>query len=131
MEGNGTTRKAAALVVLIFLLGIAIGALGTHFWGERVWSARAERPGRTKIVENLTREVGLTSDQQKQVEAIVDDTGAKFDAIHEQERPQYEQARQEGRNRIRAILTPEQLPKFEDFLRRLDDERKKREQQHR
>jgi Spy/CpxP family protein refolding chaperone len=128
MEGNETTRKAAGLVALIFLLGIAIGALGTHFWGERVWSARAERPGRTKIVEDLTREVGLTPDQKKQVETIVDDTRTKFDAIHEQERPQYEQARQEGRNRIRALLTPEQLPKFEDFLRRLDEERKKKEQ---
>lgn len=128
MEDNGTSRKAAGLVVLVFLLGIAIGALGMHYWGERVWGAQAARSGRTKIVEDLTRDVGLTPDQKKQVEAIVDDTRAKFDAIHEQERPQYDQARHDGRSRIRAILTPEQLPKFEDFLRRLDEERKKREQ---
>jgi Spy/CpxP family protein refolding chaperone len=36
-----------------------------------------------------------------------------------------DQARQKGRDQIRAILTPEQKPKFEEFLRRLDEERKR------
>ena len=30
-----------------------------------------------------------------------------------------------GANQIRAILTPEQKPKFEEFLKRLDAEKKK------
>ena len=33
--------------------------------------------------------------------------------------------RQKGRDEIRAILTPEQKPKFEEFLRKLDEERKR------
>ena len=37
---------------------------------------------------------------------------------------QIEQVRQKGRDQIRAILTPEQKPKFEDFLRELDQKRK-------
>ncbi len=32
----------------------------------------------------------------------------------------------QGRNQIRQILTPEQLPKFEEYLRKLDEERRKR-----
>jgi Spy/CpxP family protein refolding chaperone len=36
-----------------------------------------------------------------------------------------EQARQKGRDQIRAILTPEQKPKFEEFLKRMDEERKR------
>jgi Spy/CpxP family protein refolding chaperone len=36
-----------------------------------------------------------------------------------------DQERQKSRDQMRAILTPEQLPKFEDFLKRLDEERKK------
>ncbi len=41
------------------------------------------------------------------------------------------QTREDARNRIRAILTPEQLPKYEEFNRKLDEERKRREQDRR
>jgi Spy/CpxP family protein refolding chaperone len=34
-------------------------------------------------------------------------------------------ARQKGRDQIREILTPEQKPKFEEFLKRLDEARMK------
>jgi len=32
---------------------------------------------------------------------------------------------QKGRDDIRAILSPEQKPKFEEFLKNLDDQRKR------
>ena len=35
-----------------------------------------------------------------------------------------------ARDRIRAVLTPEQLPKFEEFLRKMDEERKNHPQSH-
>jgi Spy/CpxP family protein refolding chaperone len=38
--------------------------------------------------------------------------------------------RQQGRTRIRAILTPEQKPKFEEFMHNLDEERKKSKEYH-
>ena len=36
------------------------------------------------------------------------------------------EAREKARSRIREILTPEQKPKFEELLKRLDEERKRR-----
>ena len=45
--------------------------------------------------------------------------------IHDQADLQLEQVRQKGRAQVRAILTPEQLPKFEEFLKRMDEERKR------
>ena len=132
MESNGTRQKAAGLVVLVFLLGLAIGALGMHFWGNRVWGApAAPAVDHGKLLEDMTREVGLSPDQKIQVQAIVEETRAKMQAIDQQVRPQYEEARQEGRSRMRALLTPDQLPRFEEFLRRIDEERKKREPQRR
>lgn len=79
------------------------------------------------MVEQMTRELSLTPEQQKSLETILDDTRSTMRAIHEQVRPQFEEVRQQGRQKIRAILTPEQLPQFEEFIRRLDEERKKRE----
>jgi len=53
---------------------------------------------------------------------------AEYKAIHQSTDPQINEARQKGRERIREILTPEQKPKFEEFLIRLDEERKKNAQ---
>jgi Spy/CpxP family protein refolding chaperone len=129
MENNGIKGKAAGLVVVVFLLGIALGALGMYYWGGQALASRSHRFDRGKLLEGMTREVGLTPDQTKQLEVIIEDTRGKFQAINEQTRPQYDQVRQQARDRIRAFLTPEQRPKFEEFVRHLDEERKKKEQE--
>ena len=130
MDAKRNTTRAFAIVLVVVLLGIALGALGTYVAGRRVWGARPEamsyREKRARTVEQLTRELGLTPEQRKQLEATLADLGGKYQALHEQIAPQTEQVRQKGREQIRAILTPEQRPKFEEFLRRLDEERKKR-----
>jgi Spy/CpxP family protein refolding chaperone len=73
----------------------------------------------------LTQELSLTADQQKQVEAIIASVQSQYKAIRESTEPQLNEARQRGREQMRAVLTPGQRPKFEDFLRRLDEERRK------
>jgi hypothetical protein len=78
-------------------------------------------------VNDLTHELQLSPDQQQQLGAIVDDTRAKIHAAYAPAETQREQLRQQGRARVRAILTPEQLPKFEAFMQRLDEQRKKDE----
>lgn len=129
MENNGIKGKATGLVIVVFLLGIALGALGMYYWGGHVLASRAHHFDRGKLLEDMTREVGLTPDQKTQLEVIIEDTRGKFQAIDDQTRPQYDQVRQQARDRIRAFLTPEQRPKFEEFVRHLDEERKKKEQE--
>ncbi len=134
MDANRTSRKAVVLVLLVLLLGIALGAVGMYLTGPRVWGARAEsqpqnasrRERRARLVEQLTQELNLTADQQKQLDTILTDMQAKYQALHEQIAPQSEQVRQQGREQIRGMLTAGQKPKYEDFLRRLDEERKKK-----
>ena len=36
-----------------------------------------------------------------------------------------DQARKQGRDGIRAILTPEQVSKFDEMMRKMDEDRKK------
>ncbi len=115
-------RKAFLVVTLVFLLGVAAGAMSFYLASNRVFAFK-QRP---TVVERLTQEVSLTPDQQQQVTAILEDTKKQYNAIYDPIRPQMEAVRKDGRQRIRAILTPEQLPKFEDHLRRIDEERAKR-----
>jgi hypothetical protein len=76
MQNTKTRREAAFLVTIVFALGVLLGGLGTHLWGEKVWGHQTAPKSRDEIVSRLTHEVDLTPDQQKQVTAIVDDTRA-------------------------------------------------------
>jgi Spy/CpxP family protein refolding chaperone len=129
MANSGIRGKAAGLVIAVFLLGIALGALGMYYWGGQVLASHGHHFDQAKLLEDMTREVGLTADQKKQLEVVIEDTRGKFQAIHDQTQSQYDQVRQQARDRIRTFLTPEQRPKFEDFVHRLDEDRKKRERE--
>jgi len=122
MQATKARSEAAVLVVVVFLLGVVLGGLGTYLWGQRVWGMRIGPPTHAQI---LMRELELTSDQQKQLTAITEDTQAKLRALYLPLAAQREQIREQSRERIRAILTREQQPRFEQFLQRFDEQRKK------
>lgn len=130
MDANRGNRKAVVLVSVLFLLGIALGSVGTYLVTSRVLAARPQpalgrQPGRTMAL--FTRDLNLNPDQQKQIQAIFNDTRARYAELHAKLDPEYEQVRQDGRDRIRQVLTPEQQPKFEELLRQMDEERRKRQ----
>lgn len=130
MNETPATRKAAIWVVIVFLLGgVAGGMLGygyAHHYSVSAASAPLPEPERrAKRVAELTEKLGLTSDQAKQLDSIMLQRHTEVKSIHEQSDAQLEQVRQKGRDQIRAILTAEQKPKFEEFLRQLDAERKR------
>lgn len=128
MNETPATRKAAIWVVIVFLLGAAAGGmLGYGYAHHSVSAASAPMPEperRARRVAELTEKLGLTSDQAKQLDAIMLQRHTEVKTIREQSDAQLEQVRQKGRDQIRAILAPEQKPKFEEFLQKLDAERK-------
>jgi len=130
MNGNNVARKAALWVGLVFLLGAALGGtLGYVFANSHIHAAAppqmSDAAKRQQKVEHLTRELSLTPDQAQQFDAIIADVQSQFHAIRQQTDPLVDEARQKGRERMRAVLTPEQKPKFEEILRHMDEERKK------
>jgi Spy/CpxP family protein refolding chaperone len=125
MENNKSRREAAFLVIVVFALGILLGGLGTHLWGERVWGHQAAPNSRDEIIGRLTHQVGLSPEQQTQVTAIVDDTRAQWRALYSPLDPKKEEIRQQSREKIRALMTPEQKAKLEAFFHQLDEQRKK------
>jgi Spy/CpxP family protein refolding chaperone len=129
MSETPASRKAAVWVVVVFLLGaIAGGMFGYGYAHRSVAAASAPTPEperRAKRVEQLTRDLSLTPDQAKQLDSILLQWHGNVKAIHDQADAQIGQLRQKGRDEVRAILAPEQKPKFEDFLRKMDEERKR------
>ena len=129
METNQGGRKAALLVLIVFALGIGLGSVGTYVVTTRVLAARPQQAVRNSgnHMAMFTRDLNLNPDQQKQIQAILTETRARYAEIHNQADPEYEQARHAGREKIRQVLTPEQRPKFEDLLRSIDEERRRRQ----
>jgi len=82
-------------------------------------------------VTRLTQELNLTAEQQTQLTGILRDTQARFEALRQAMNPRFDEARQQSRNRMRQIVTPEQRPILEEFLRRRDERRMAEERRRR
>jgi Spy/CpxP family protein refolding chaperone len=130
MNESSAKQRAALWVVVVFVFGAALGGVFGYFYGHRSSVSAANPPlsepeRRAQRVDQLTKELGLTEDQRHQLDSDLSQLHAQYKEIHDQSDAQMEQARQKGRDQIRSILTPEQKPKFEEFLKRMDEERKK------
>ena len=96
MATTKARREAAALFFVVFLLGVLLGGVGVHLWGERVLGETKPvntNPNRAQVIAQCTHELQLTPDQQKQMIAIIDDTRAKWAALYAPLDPQKEQIR--------------------------------------
>jgi len=131
MESSNVQRKAGVLVAVVFLLGAVFGGVGTHYWEVRANGGHSTSgyPKHSEIMKQLTEQVGLSGDQEKQVAAVVDDIRARMHELSQQQKPQSDAIRADGRQRIRALLTAEQQPKYEKFLQELDADRANAESQ--
>jgi Spy/CpxP family protein refolding chaperone len=131
MDNSNSKTKAGILVAVVFVLGVTLGAVGTHYRevGAAPSITKSGYPVHSEVMKRLSQQVGLTAEQQTQVTAIVDDIRTRMHELASQQKPQADAIRAEGRQRIRAVLTPEQLPKFEEFIKQLDADRAKAESQ--
>ena len=129
-ESTTATRTAVLWIAAVFILGVALGGVAGYMVAHHRLAAPpaplSDEAKRHQKVADLTKLLSLTPDQQTQVDAIFIDTQGQFQTAHKQADQQIEAVRQKARERIRAVLTPEQTPKFEEFLRKMDADRKSR-----
>jgi Spy/CpxP family protein refolding chaperone len=128
MSEMSATRKAGLWVGVVFLLGVALGGMIGYSYEHHLVSAAStplpEPVRRAQRVEQLTQLLNLTSSQSQQVDAILMQRHAEAKALHDLTDEQLARVHQKGRDQIRAILTAEQKPKFEEFLKDLDQHKK-------
>ena len=107
----------ALYLFLVFVSGAVVGALGYRVYNPP--SARSARLSpeewRRRFVDEMQTRVNLTAEQVQKVNAIMDETKTLFDGDRERHHRVVEQIREEQRAKMRAILTAEQLPKYEQF----------------
>jgi hypothetical protein len=133
--------KARIIILAIFVIGFAAGALTMNLYHQRTTNDRPERGSRGNPPDFITREMdkrlNLSPEQENQIKAILEETFGKYREIRTQMdqdpevkkyTPRFEETKQAGRERIRAVLTAEQLPGFEAMLKEQDEERARHEE---
>lgn len=119
------TRRAYLYFILTFLLGAIVGGASIFVFG---WYGGRWHRGfdKQRIVRHLTRELDLTDSQVHQLNQIMDESMRKHAELRKQVDPQFTALREESNNRIRQILTPGQLTKFNEMVRRFEERMKRR-----
>jgi len=105
-------------------LGIVLGGAGIYYYG---WSTGHWHRGfnRDRAVARLKNNLHLDDTQVQQVRLIMDDGAQKMHDLQRQVDPQFQALREEARNRIRAILTPDQIKKFDELMKQIDERRRR------
>ena len=131
---NSETRQKARLWLgLVFILGAAIGGVFGYSFAHRSYAATqapatlSEPERRAKRVAEMTKEVGLTPEQIAQIDQIIHQAHDEMKTIHEKSDADVDVVRQRAREQMRSLLTPDQGPKFEAMIQRMDQERKKQQ----
>lgn len=116
------TRKSlpiAFYLLLVFVSGSVVGALGYRTYNPPV--ARSVNPlpppgdWRKQYMDESKSRLTLTDAQVVQLSAILDDTLAQFSQARDRENQEIRRIRDEHIAKIRMMLTPEQLPKYEQL----------------
>jgi Spy/CpxP family protein refolding chaperone len=130
-----TKRKAGVWLAAVFVLGLAIGGVFGYnlahksYAASRPPTALSEPERRAARVADMTKELGLTPEQSQKLDAVLHQAHDEMRAIHEKSDKDVDAVRQKARSEMREFLTPEQVPKFEALVKKVDEERKKQQGQ--
>jgi hypothetical protein len=123
------TLKLAFYCTVLFVSGMAVGALSHRYYVQDLVSAQAApRRGpeqyRRDYMAEMTSRLKLTPEQTQHIEAILDDMRNKYRALREQQRPHEKTLQEEQTSRITALLTDEQKAEYERMRIEREERRK-------
>ena len=126
-------KKAAIWLALVFILGTATGGVFGYSLARRSYAATRtvvlnDTERRAKKIAEMTQTIGLSGDQAQKLDGIIQNAQSQIREIHTKNDADVEAVRTNARAQMRAFLTQDQMPKFEQFMQRLDEERKRQKE---
>ena len=122
--------KGKILVFAVFFVGIATGILITNFYETRVAADlqdSRDRNGRVNRDVNKVHDyLELTDEQRETVNTILEEGRREVRALRMESRPKIEAIEEHTQARIRAVLTPEQLTRYEEWRRGVRERKNRR-----
>jgi len=111
--------KAILGIFLVFILGMATGALLEHGVARHplpFFHRGGPQGVEDAIVRRWSRQLSMDDAQREQLRAIVRDAQLEIAPVRRQIRPQIEAVLERADTRIRGILRPDQQGKFDKLL---------------
>ena len=119
-------------VILVFILGLLVGSLGTRFhhrdWSEPFGKDSSAR--KAVFLKKLTKELSLTEGQQKEFKGIVEETDKKLEAFGLERRAEIKTIIDQSFSRMKEKLDPEQQKKLEELKARHEARLKDKKSRH-
>lgn len=113
------TLKRILGVLLIFLFGVFIGAAIANadaLQKLRKMLIRGPEAVMAGIVDRLDKDLKLDAEQKRKLQVIMDDAHIRLRQSRAKVQPEVEATLREAEDRTRAILYPEQVKKFDEFV---------------
>jgi hypothetical protein len=122
------SRLAAGLLLLAtFVLGGFFGGAVSTYAERRDFAKRHGQKERPTYVDRLDQEISLRPPQRDSISLILDRHRPVMDSLWAIVGPQFDSERESIRREIRALLSPEQLDKYNAMIQRQDTRRMERE----
>jgi Spy/CpxP family protein refolding chaperone len=122
------SRLTIALYVgLIFASGVVLGVFGHSLYAvTTVKSYRSPTPEevRKKTLAEMQARMKLTDEQVAKINSIYDETRARVHEVHEKYKPQTDAITKDQRDKVRAVLSPDQVGEYEKMLKERDERQK-------
>jgi hypothetical protein len=118
--------KLASGVLLVFLVGMLAGSLGTgYYYQKRVEKFEAGGPPVQEriqiILGRFSNELDLTDEQRTEFEKIVKESQEKIVALGNKFQPEIKQINDDTFTSIKNKLTDQQKAKLETLIKRMED----------
>ena len=117
-----STRRAAVLLLVTFLLGTAVGAAAMGY-RSRMPSSPPTRGRAAWYLGHMTRNLHLTPGQQDSVKAVLDRYTPAMDSLMSEIRPRLDSVRTAMRVEIARFLDPKQQKEYEEMRQKRERER--------
>ncbi len=118
-KGSGRPRRAFIAVALALVL-VGLAALSVQ---ARGWRGDGRQPSPDRQAARIAERLGLSAEQEAQVQTILSESQAKRREIREEGRKKMDVLRQDTEKRFAAVLTPEQMDKLRQFREQRRDRR--------
>lgn len=120
LPGNNMNKAKPILVLcLVFIAGIAVGAIGTRIVVRQAIQRMARNPDlmRERIEREITSRLALSPDQQAKVHTILLRSQHDAQQLRREFQPQFAEIFDRTEHDVSEILTPDQRERFEKLLK--------------
>lgn len=108
---NKSKWQVRVAALLIFVLGVAAGALGLN--GYQRWSRSRAEGSRQQRFERMLDRLQLNEGQKIQVHQILAESRQQLQDLRKESEPRFDAIRSQADERLQKVLTPEQWKQFQ------------------